>query len=65
MAAPAKPAAKEAKKGPGEGRKDNYKVEGSTAKALNKSCPKCGPGFLLANHKDRNTCGKCGYTEKK
>ena len=30
-------------------------------------CPKCGPGIFLAKHKDRKTCGKCGYTifEKK
>ena len=34
-------------------------------KAKNKSCPKCGPGTFLANHKDRDACGKCGYTEKK
>jgi len=26
------------------------------------SCPKCGPGIFLAEHKDRKTCGKCGYT---
>lgn len=31
-------------------------------KAKNKSCPKCGPGVFLAAHKDRETCGKCGYT---
>jgi ubiquitin-small subunit ribosomal protein S27Ae len=29
------------------------------------SCPKCGPGVFLANHKDRLTCGKCGYMEMK
>ncbi|MCA9478717.1 MAG: 30S ribosomal protein S27ae [Simkania sp.] len=34
-------------------------------KAKNKSCPKCGPGIFLADHKDRVSCGKCGYTEKK
>ncbi|MBW2999489.1 30S ribosomal protein S27ae [Candidatus Woesearchaeota archaeon] len=26
-------------------------------------CPKCGVGVFLAKHKDRLTCGKCGYTE--
>ena len=26
-------------------------------------CPKCGAGVLMAKHKDRWTCGKCGYTE--
>lgn len=30
-----------------------------------KHCPKCGPGFKLAQHKDRHSCGKCGYFEKK
>lgn len=30
-----------------------------------KSCPKCGPGIRLAEHKDRRSCGKCGYFEKK
>jgi small subunit ribosomal protein S27Ae len=30
-----------------------------------KSCPKCGLGVRLADHKDRRSCGKCGYFEKK
>lgn len=30
-----------------------------------KSCPKCGSGIRLADHKDRRACGKCGYYEKK
>lgn len=30
-----------------------------------KYCPKCGPGFHLAEHKDRMSCGRCGYYEKK
>jgi len=34
-------------------------------KSKNKSCPKCGPGTFMAEHKDRLSCGKCGYTEKK
>lgn len=28
-----------------------------------KSCPRCGPGIFLAQHKDRLFCGKCHYTE--
>jgi len=32
---------------------------------LKKSCPKCGPGVFMAEHKDRTSCGKCGYTEFK
>ncbi|HLD62788.1 MAG TPA: hypothetical protein VI875_02890 [Candidatus Norongarragalinales archaeon] len=27
-------------------------------------CPKCGSGVKLAEHKDRLSCGKCGYMEK-
>jgi len=30
-----------------------------------KNCPKCGPGHKLADHKNRVSCGKCGYYEKK
>jgi len=30
-----------------------------------KTCPKCGQGVHLAEHKDRRACGKCGYFEKK
>ena len=28
-------------------------------------CPEegCGPGVFLAVHKDRVSCGKCGYTK--
>jgi len=32
-------------------------------KAKRKSCPKCGAGVFLAEHKNRTSCGKCGYTE--
>ncbi len=40
-----------------------YSVEGSSVKRLRKPCPKCGNGTFLAQHKNRLTCGKCGYTE--
>ena len=30
-----------------------------------KSCPKCGPGNFLGEHKNRFHCGKCGYVEIK
>jgi len=32
-------------------------------KRKNKFCPKCGAGTFLGAHKDRLTCGKCGYME--
>ena len=35
------------------------------AYASGRSCPKCGSGVRLAEHKDRRACGKCGYFEKK
>ncbi len=30
-----------------------------------RACPKCGAGIRLAEHKDRFSCGKCGYFEKR
>jgi len=35
------------------------------AYTASKPCPKCGAGVRLASHKDRFSCGKCGYFEKK
>jgi small subunit ribosomal protein S27Ae len=29
------------------------------------TCPKCGDGVFLAEHANRVSCGKCGYTEFK
>jgi small subunit ribosomal protein S27Ae len=41
-----------------------YSVQGD--KLIRKpSCPKCGAGIFLAEHKDRSYCGKCHYTEFK
>jgi len=40
-----------------------YKVEGDKVVRKAGLCPKC-EGSLLASHKDRKTCGKCGYMEK-
>jgi small subunit ribosomal protein S27Ae len=42
-----------------------FKVEGAAVTTTMKYCPRCGPGVMMANHKDRATCGKCGYTEFK
>jgi len=39
-----------------------YETSGGL-KRKNKSCPKCGAGVFMAQHKDRITCGRCGYTE--
>ncbi|MSS75176.1 30S ribosomal protein S27ae [Candidatus Pacearchaeota archaeon] len=35
----------------------------ASGKSTHKHCPKCGQGVFLAQHKDRQSCGKCGYTE--
>ena len=65
MADPKKPAAKAAapakKKALGPQQGNLY--TGGAVK--NKTCPKCGPGTLMAEHKDRKTCGKCNYMEKR
>ena len=42
-----------------------YKVEGDKISRQRRICPKCGDGVYLADHKDRQSCGKCGYTEFK
>ncbi len=42
-----------------------YEISGNSIKKKNKTCPKCGPGVFMAGHKDRWTCGKCKYSERK
>ena len=42
-----------------------YELDGDKSKRKNLFCPKCGAGVFMANHKDRNTCGKCGFTSWK
>jgi ubiquitin-small subunit ribosomal protein S27Ae len=41
-----------------------YSVSGNSVKRAKKTCPKCGDGYFLAEHKDRLTCGNCHYMEK-
>lgn len=41
-----------------------YSLEGNSIKKK-KTCPRCGPGTFLAEHKNRMSCGKCRYTEFK
>lgn len=40
-----------------------YKVEGNRVVPARTHCPKCGAGVFLAQHADRVSCGRCGYTE--
>jgi len=42
-----------------------YDVENGELTRKNKWSPKAGQGYFLAEHKDRRTCGKTGYMEKK
>jgi len=42
-----------------------YEVKDSKIVRDRRFCPRCGPGVFLAEHKDRFSCGKCGYTEFK
>ena len=42
-----------------------YKLEEQKLIRLRRQCPKCGPGFWLALHAGRASCGRCGYTEFK
>ncbi len=53
------------KKGQGVSVSKYYKVEGDKLKRLKRECPRCGKGTFMAEHKDRVTCGRCGYTEFK
>ena len=56
---PAKP------KTPRIAKKDYFKLEGDKLSRTRKHCPKCGPGVFMAEHANRGSCGKCGYTEFK
>jgi small subunit ribosomal protein S27Ae len=58
-------AAKKGKESKAAKRGSYYKVEGDKATMAKKFCPRCGPGMIMADHKDRTACGKCGYTEFK
>ena len=42
-----------------------YEVKGDSLTRTHKSCPKCGPGSFLAEHDNRRSCGRCGYSESR
>ncbi len=42
-----------------------YKVEGDKVTRQRPSCERCGPGYYMADHQDRYTCGHCGFTRYK
>jgi small subunit ribosomal protein S27Ae len=69
-AAAGKPAAKgaapkSAEKKSEKGLYTMYKVEGDKATRLRPTCERCGPGYFMADHHDRYTCGHCGFTRYK
>ncbi|MEM2081080.1 MAG: 30S ribosomal protein S27ae [Candidatus Bathyarchaeia archaeon] len=42
-----------------------YKIEGEKVTRLRPTCERCGPGYFMADHHDRYTCGHCGFTRYK
>jgi len=44
-----------------------YKMgeDGASFQRLRKECPRCGRGYFMGEHKDRQTCGHCGFTNFK
>ena len=46
-------------------KRELYEVKDNKLVRKRKTCPKCGEGVFMAEHADRYSCGKCGYTEFK
>jgi len=42
-----------------------YKIESDKAVRLRPTCERCGPGYFMADHGNRYTCGHCGFTKYK
>jgi small subunit ribosomal protein S27Ae len=42
-----------------------YKVEAEKVIRLRPTCERCGPGYFMADHGNRYTCGHCGFTRYK
>lgn len=42
-----------------------YKIEGDKVTRQRPTCERCGPGYFMADHHDRFTCGHCGFTRYK
>jgi len=44
-----------------------YKIDdkGLTLTRLRPYCERCGPGYFMADHGDRYSCGHCGFTRYK
>jgi small subunit ribosomal protein S27Ae len=61
----AKPEKKAEKKKEEKGVNALYKIEGEKVTRLRPTCERCGSGYFMAKHKDRYTCGHCGFTRYK
>ena len=46
-------------------KRELYEIKDGKLGRKRRFCPKCGPGVFMAEHEDRYSCGKCGYTEFK
>ncbi|HIK00533.1 TPA: 30S ribosomal protein S27ae [archaeon] len=44
-------------------KRELFLVQGEKIVRKLRNCPRCGPGIFLAKHSNRESCGKCGYTE--
>jgi len=42
-----------------------YRIEDDKIKRLHPVCERCGPGYFMADHGDRYSCGHCGFTKYK
>jgi small subunit ribosomal protein S27Ae len=42
-----------------------YKVESDKVSRTRPTCERCGPGYFMADHDSRYTCGHCGFTRYK
>lgn len=42
-----------------------YKVEAEKVIRLRPTCERCGPGYFMADHGNRYTCGHCGFSRYK
>ncbi len=63
MAKPKDKKAGEKKKKAGSKRWELFEVSGDSVTRKRRSCPKCGTGTFMAQHKDRVVCGSCSYME--
>jgi small subunit ribosomal protein S27Ae len=42
-----------------------YNIENDKLTRLRPTCERCGPGYFMADHGNRYTCGHCGFTRYK